>query len=159
MPVAASPRPFAPHFLPLPVAFLVGLVLLGGLSLGDHNGIFTCLLVAPLFIPAAVWLVAFCRRPSPLLKATLAAVLISLYDISIKLYGAGSHDAEGKGLFHFLLLLGILPAFLVLVAALDQQQSGTRRRRRVAKVLFLALLFVHLALTSDLGMGRCVSCY
>ncbi|RYU78115.1 hypothetical protein [Hymenobacter persicinus] len=158
-PTASAPRPFSPHPLPLLVALPLGLALLGGLGLGDHYGETTCLLLAPLLIPVAVWLIAFCRQPGPLTKAFLSAAIIALYDLSIKLYGGGSHDAEGQGAFHFLLLLGSLPSFLVLVAALDQQQSGTRRRRRVAKVLFLALLLLHLGLTANLGLGRCINCY
>ncbi|PJJ53263.1 hypothetical protein [Hymenobacter chitinivorans] len=152
-------RPFSPHELPPGVAFVLALALLGGLSLGNHYGINVCLLFGPVLIPVAVWLVAFSRAPEPLVKALLSATLISLYDVSIKLYGAGSHDDEGQGLFHFLLLLGILPAFLLLVAALDQQQSGTRWRRRLAKLLFLSLLFAHLELTPNLGLGRCINCH
>ncbi|TGE27442.1 hypothetical protein [Hymenobacter metallicola] len=142
-----------PYRLPLACGVTLALGLVVANVLADHFFAPWGILLTPVVAGGAVRLVAFTRPGYPLLQAALSAALIALHDCGIKLFGGGTHDTEGQGFVHVFLFFGLLVAFLVLVAAIDQQQASTRLVRRLAKFLFVALLMVHLALTANLGLG------
>ena len=141
------------------IALPLALMVLAGNGLLDHFDPPTGILLTPVVVPLAVWLIAFARHCTPVPKAVLAAALISLHDISIKLYGGAMHDNAGQGIIHLFLFIALLVAFIILVAAVDQDKSAPPRARRMAKVVFLVLVAIHLGLTGDLGLGQCVNCY
>ncbi|QIL76188.1 hypothetical protein [Hymenobacter sp. HDW8] len=144
--------------LPLGAALSLDLLLLVCNSLNGHYNAPAGILYTPIVVPLVVWLIAFSRNRNPILKAVLSGCLISLHDISIKLYGGGMHDPQGQGVVHLFLFIALLPSFLILVAAVDQDGSTKPKVRRVAKLLFVVLVGIHLVVTSDLGAGQCINC-
>lgn len=138
---------------PLVYGFVLALTIVVTNVLADQYYAPLGILLTPVVVVAAVRLVAYTRPAWPLLQAGLSVALISLHDCGIKLLGGGTHDAEGQGFIFVFLFFSLLPAFLVLVAALDQDPTTTRPRRRMAKLLFVALIVLHLALTEKLGLG------
>lgn len=86
-------------------------------------------------------------------SATLAAGFICLNDVGVKLYGGGTHDAEGLGFVNFFLLIGALLAYGLVVHHISRQKATPLPARIAAGLLFPALLALHLYFFADLGYG------
>lgn len=94
------------------------------------------------------------KELNPIWKSTLLAGLIILHDIGIKLYSGGRHDHEGLGWVHLMLFVGLIPAFGILIVGIFKTKKITKRNKWIATVLFPILIWIHLLLFSDLGLGR-----
>lgn len=90
----------------------------------------------------------------PIWKSVLLAGLIILNDIGLKLFSGGSHDSEGLGWIHMMLFIGLIPAFGLLIAGVFKTKKGVLRNKWIAILVFPILIWIHLLLFSDLGLGR-----
>ena len=90
----------------------------------------------------------------PIWKSVLLAVFIGMHDIGIKLYSGGSHDYEGLGWIHGLLFIGLIPAYGILIYGIFKTKNESKRNKWIAIVLFPLLIWIHLLIFSDLGIGR-----
>lgn len=88
-----------------------------------------------------------------LVKPLVIGGLISLQDIGIKLFSGGTHDYEGLGWIHFMLLMGVTPYFLVLIYffAIDKDESFFKKI--FSALIFVLLLVIHFSLFSKLGVN------
>ncbi len=87
-------------------------------------------------------------------KSLLAFVLIALHDIGMKLYAGGSHDGPGQGWGQMLSLMGLLPAFGMLLIAVLRDKEETIANKSIAIVLFPVLIGIHFYISNNLGLGR-----
>ncbi len=90
----------------------------------------------------------------PIWKSVLLVGLIGLHDIGIKLYSGGSHDNEGLGWIHGLLFIGLIPAYGILIAGIFKAKNESKLNKWIAVFLFPLLIWFHLLLFNDLGLGR-----
>ena len=88
-----------------------------------------------------------------LVKSLVIGGLISLQDIGVKLFSGGTHDYEGLGWIHFMLLMGVTPSFLAIVYffAIDKDESVYKKI--FSALIFILLLVFHLSLFSELGVN------
>jgi hypothetical protein len=93
------------------------------------------------------------KELNPIWKSTILAGLIILHDVGIKLYSGGRHDYEGLGWVHLMLFIGLIPAFGILIAGIFKTKNESKLNKWIAIVLFPVLLWIHLLLFSDLGLG------
>jgi hypothetical protein len=115
------------------------------------NGI----MLTPIVLLITTSLICFgTKNVKPIFISILTFLFVALNDISIKLYSGGSHDSEGLGWIHMLLLIGLLPTFGILLAAIFNSKEVTLTNKIIAVFLFVGLIAVHLQLFRNLGLGR-----
>ncbi|RPD45783.1 hypothetical protein DNI29_16665 [Hymenobacter sediminis] len=142
-------------------ATLLSALLLGSNVLLGYYAAPWEILLTPLVIVAATLLLltAHSSRPTPILRTLLLAVLICGHDIGVKLYGGGSHDAEGQGLIHAFLFMGLLPAYGLLILRVSQLKGVVPWHTRLgACLLFPLVLAIHLFFFGELGYGLSNDC-
>ncbi|WP_196889854.1 hypothetical protein [Aureivirga sp. CE67] len=91
---------------------------------------------------------------SPIWKSIILAGLIMIHDVGIKLYSGGRHDHQGLGVANLMLVLGLIPAFVILVVGIFRAKNESKLHKWIAIFLFLVLLIIYLLLFNDLGLGR-----
>ncbi|GAB2784335.1 hypothetical protein HNQ93_002425 [Hymenobacter luteus] len=139
---------------------LSALLLAGNVLLGYYLAPWEILLT-PVVIVATTLLLLTARssRPTPMLRTLLLAGLICGHDMGVKLYGGGSHDAEGQGFIHAFLLMGLLPAYGILVLKVSQLKGVVPGYLRVAAcLLFPLLLALYLYFFGEVGYGLANEC-
>ncbi|WP_157547545.1 hypothetical protein [Hymenobacter sp. DG25A] len=111
------------------------------------------ILLTPLVVIGTMWLLlAAGPYASPWLTSLLSAVLICGHDAGVKLYGGGTHDSAGQGFIHAFLFFGLIPAYLLLLARLDQRPNLPASARLVANLLFPLLVGGYLSMFGWLGV-------
>ncbi|WP_035566302.1 hypothetical protein [Hymenobacter sp. IS2118] len=118
------------------------------------NGI----VMTPVVVFIGVYALSLTRRLRPFWLVLLAAGVVSIHDIGIKLYGGAMHDLEGQGFIFAFLFLGLIPSYLRLVSTVSNNKHARKSEIRWALLLFPVLILIHLSVTDDLGLGRCVNC-
>ena len=115
----------------------------------------TGLLLTPVIFIGLTILIGFTNNEiNPLAKSLLLLVMIVVHDIGIKLYAGGTHDAEGRGVIHFMLFIGLIPSFLLLIFAILKQRHHSLMNKIIAIALFPIIIGLHVVLTNNVGMGR-----
>ncbi|QJX48626.1 hypothetical protein HMJ29_17555 [Hymenobacter taeanensis] len=79
------------------------------------------------------------------------ALLICAHDVGTKLFAGGAHDAEGQGLVHALLFMGVLPAYGYILYQATHHKEWPLRTRVGMALLFPAVLSVYLYFFAGLG--------
>lgn len=111
------------------------------------------ILLTPFVVIAITSLIAFRTKNLRLVtKSILVFLLISLNDISLKLFAGGMHDGQGLGWMHFMLFLGLLPSFIILLISILANELILSKV--LALLLFPSLIALHLYFFNDLGLGR-----
>jgi len=87
-------------------------------------------------------------------KSVVLAVLIGFHDIGIKLYSGGRHDYEGLGFLQFMLFVGLVPAFVILLIGIIRNENDTKFEKWLAVILFPIIVSIHLLIFRELGLGR-----
>jgi len=91
---------------------------------------------------------------NPLWKSLLTFLFVALNDISIKLYGGGIHDREGLGWVGLFLFIGLVPTFILLLVSIIRDKKSTLINKFAAIILFPLLVYGHVHVFSELGLGR-----
>jgi hypothetical protein len=130
----------------------ISIVLINGL-IGHFfapSGIF----LTPVVLTLTTWLiVAKTERLSVLWKSLLVFGCVALNDILLKLFAGGTHDNEGYAWMLLLMLIGLLLGYVIMLVNILRTQEVTAHKI-IALVVFPLLVFVHLELSSNLGIGR-----
>ena len=113
------------------------------------------ILLTPLVISATTFFVGYCTKNiTVIFISILAFIFVALNDISIKLYAGGRHDNEGLMWTHLFLFIGLVPTSVILLIAVFRRKSARLTNKILALVLFAGLVWVHLLLFDDVGLGR-----
>lgn len=144
----------------LTATLLSALLLSSNVLLGYYAAPWEILLTpVVLVVTSLLLLTARSARPTPVLRALLLALLICGHDMGVKLYGGGSHDAEGQGFIHAFLFMGLLPAYGILILKVSQLKGLVPWHIRLAAcLLFPLVLAVHLYFFGALGHGVSNDC-
>ncbi len=113
------------------------------------------ILAIPLVIPLITWLIIYTDNGfNVLVKSVLCYVLIGLNDIGIRLYAGGIHDSEGNGLIVFMMFIGLIPAFIILLIGVIKSPVGSNWIKVISVLLFILLIIIHLKIFGWLGTVR-----
>lgn len=113
------------------------------------------IMFTPIVLTITSLLIAFGAPKVDLLWVSFLTFLFAaLNDVLIKLYGGGSHDAEGQGWIHFLLFIGLVPTTAILLTSIFRRKEERMWRKIVAVFLFGILVVVYLQFFQNLGLGR-----
>lgn len=149
--------PIGSHILQLRYALPLAIALVGTNVCLDYYCAPIGILLTLGVIPLTVMLISYPTLHSPVTKTLLSVLLISSNDVGIKLFGGGMHDLEGQGVFHATLLIASALAFLTLIASILRAKQRPAAKM-AGLLLFPLLIIIHLCLTQNLGMGRCINC-
>lgn len=129
-------------------------------SLLDYYHAPTGIMLTPVIILSVTTLMVSTRhfKSNPVSATGWVVLFICLNDIGIKLYGGGTHDNEGQAWVHLLLLVGLIPSYGALLFVIFRQSTASASKRIAAALLFPLLLFGHLTLFTDLGIGQMNGC-
>lgn len=111
--------------------------------------------LTPLIIVITAELVLYASKNISLVwQSALVYLFIAINDILIKLYSGGSHDNIGLVWIHFYMLIGLIPAGIMLLIKILRSNEESVFTKVTALFLFPALLYIHFQLFSHLGLGR-----
>jgi hypothetical protein len=137
------------------------LILLAALVIVVVNGLFAHFVppsgieMTPAILICTTFIIVFGLRDlNPLLKSLLTFLFIAINDISIKLYAGGIHDREGLDWVDLFLLIGLVPAFILLLVSIIRDKKSTLINKLAAIVLFPLLVYGHEYFFGELGLGR-----
>jgi hypothetical protein len=88
------------------------------------------------------------------LRIVLTYAFIGINDVGIKLYGGGIHDVEGQGFVLLFLMMGLIPAFIIVVITVINDKNLYALTKAITLMSFLILFGLHLYLFENLGIGR-----
>ncbi|MEO6851084.1 MAG: hypothetical protein ABI166_10655 [Mucilaginibacter sp.] len=93
------------------------------------------------------------------LRIVFIYVLIGINDIGIKLYGGGVHDFEGQGFVAMFLMIGLIPAFLIISITVFVDKGLSILTKILSLIMFLVLIGLHSYMTKNVGIGRSYPIY
>lgn len=88
-----------------------------------------------------------------LVKSFLIGILISLQDVGVKLFAVGTHDYVGLVWIHFMLLMGLIPSFLIIVYFYVKDQNENVFQKMIGILVFILMVVIHISLFSKLGVN------
>lgn len=106
-------------------------------------------------VPALV-LVIISARPhfSAALGCTLFYIFFAMSDILQKLYAGGNHDGQGAGWLFMTTMIGLVVSAPFILVWLKELPTEKLRTKTLIFVLLVALVVIHLKITTHLGQGR-----
>ncbi len=112
-----------------------------------------------LFTPIVLIVIALliglvCNEMKAIWKTILLAGLIGLHYVGTLLYAGGGHDNEGLGWIHLLLLIGFIPAYLILITGIITTRNDSRTNKWIATLLFPLLIWIHFLLFANIGLDK-----
>lgn len=125
--------------MPLPLAFFLSLLLCLVNVLPNHAGSTAGILPTPLVIIALTGLLNW-QQHHVVASTASTALLICLHDASLRFYGGSAHDMEAGGVMTVLLLMGLLPAYTLLLGILRQATNTASRGNRALAALVLPMI-------------------
>lgn len=144
-----------------------------GLKINKILSLFMCLIIVTLnillehfyaphgidFTPIAVILVTTLLNITEdkfniWLRIVLTYFLIGMNDVGIKLYGGGMHDLEGQAFVFFFLLIGLIPAFLIISITVFKDKKLPILSKIISLLMFIILIGLHSYVFENLGTGR-----
>ncbi|TGE04711.1 hypothetical protein [Hymenobacter fodinae] len=152
--------PNLPHARPLAISLLLSSALMvANILLGHYYGPSGIVLTPLVLMALTGWLLPRHSQYSQnLLRVGLLALLICLQDAGTKLFAGGSHDAEGQGVIHAFLFMGLLPVFGYIVYMLRRQRAEPPGSRILAGLLFPVAVGLYLWLFANLGYNCDYGC-
>jgi hypothetical protein len=114
----------------------------------------TGVLIIPVTISLMTGVIIFTNNEFNILtKSILCYLYIGLNDIGIKLFAGGINDSEGTGWVHLMLFIGLVPSLIMLLIGVFQDKRSTISTNVISILLFISLIFIHLQIFENLGMG------
>lgn len=92
------------------------------------------------------------KEISPVRKSLILAGIIMLHDIGMKLYAGGSHDGMGVGWMNLMLIIGSVPAYIIIVIATFKYSKTNSLIKWKVLLLFPLIIWIHLILFGELGV-------
>ncbi|MCX2743343.1 hypothetical protein OO013_05670 [Mangrovivirga sp. M17] len=115
----------------------------------------TGIMMTPVALIIATVLVVLNTKNLRPISMTLTIIgLIIIHDIGLKLYAGGTHDRQGLGWIHLMLIIGLIPSYILLIGGVIRNKKAPLAEKIISIVIFPLILAGHLYLFSDLGLGR-----
>lgn len=115
----------------------------------------TGMMLTPVILTIVTAIMVFATKsPRPINMTMMILGLIILHDIGLKLYSGGTHDREGLGWLHLMLLFGLIPSYILTIIGIFRYKPGNWTEKIASTVIFPLIIAAHLYLFDDLGLGR-----